>query len=553
MCGIAGIYVKDPSIIDTENDRIQFDRFFDELLLGIEERGTDATGFITASGTKIQMDKKPIPAESFIKTRKRAWLSNGTRMVLGHTRFATQGHQSQFENNHPVMYGTTFVTHNGHIHNDDVVYDDLKLERYAEVDSSAIAAALDFHGFNEDDSKAALEMLGGGFAIAAINPVSAVDTLLLAKGGGMYPLAYIETNYVLVWASTSHAITEAWKSVLGTPPPAIKVKYLANGDMMWVKDGKTELNKSAFTPKPKYAYQSRTQTGASCGSRVGFSWDGWPSDEERPDDPPPRASRGVQTIMDNAAYIGALRNNGGGRAITWERKDTMTDEQRKLYDGKWSTCLHCKAMIASFCFIRHLTWGDTCWDCLAYGNSKLTAKGADYADMSKEDLDQLDEYAVIELDFIDTIIAEMVKETGLSDRLIWWLIFCSGMVNLGWNTDKLKEKLQFLYADKEAEFFDRQEDNNGSFIEDTPIPPTHQIEQGSSDMGKCDHCKKKAKLLLFEHGRQFRWCIKHIDKCFKRGCKGDPVAWGPDGRRWCHSHSRHVKGLSYIEKATVTT
>ena len=215
MCGITGVYLKNPAIVDTENDRIQFDRFIDELLLGIEERGRDATGFVAVRDTHVQLDKKAIPADSFIKTRKRSWLDGGTRMVLGHTRFATQGHQSHFENNHPVMYGSTFVTHNGHIHNDDAVYEQLELDRYAEVDSSAIAASLHWHGFAK--AKDALEMLGGGFAIAAIDPVNQPGTLLLAKGG-TYPLAYLETKHIFVWASTSHAILDAWKKVLGTPP-----------------------------------------------------------------------------------------------------------------------------------------------------------------------------------------------------------------------------------------------------------------------------------------------------------------------------------------------
>ena len=183
MCGITGVYLKNPAIVDTENDRIQFDRFIDELLLGIEERGRDATGFVAVRDTHVQLDKKAIPADSFIKTRKRSWLDGGTRMVLGHTRFATQGHQSHFENNHPVMYGSTFVTHNGHIHNDDAVYEQLELDRYAEVDSSAIAASLHWHGFAK--AKDALEMLGGGFAIAAIDPVNQPGTLLPRKGGAV--------------------------------------------------------------------------------------------------------------------------------------------------------------------------------------------------------------------------------------------------------------------------------------------------------------------------------------------------------------------------------
>ena len=546
MCGIAGVYLKDPSIIDTDNDREQFDRFLDELLLGIEKRGRDSTGFVAASGTKIQMDKLNVPASTFIKTRRRAWLKDGTRMVLGHARLATQGLPSQMENNHPVLYNTTFVTHNGHIWNDDDVFEDLKLDRPAEVDSVAIAASLAHYGF--DDARKALEMLKGGFAIAAIDPVKNPNTLLLAKGVN-YPLAFYENAHILVWASEGAIIQTAFEKIMGVKPATSKIKYLKEGDVIWVRDGKIEREDAFFKAHAKpttnwYSSYTRPSTGTTCSTT-----------------PKPNPSRGVTIVLNLRDEMKKLRANGHGRAIVFENRAQMTTEQLKLHNGKWVMCLHCQATVAEFCFIKHSEWGETCWDCLAAALLRKAQndkpKGAKWAELSDEEFEQLEEQADLELKVIEDACDGVATETGISYRTIMWLLFCSDFVNLGNHTEQLKERLFEVYLMEESRLFEgdpTDEDTweTNSYVPkeaQTPAPPERQIEPPKETpvvMGKCDHCNRKAK----HYNAGLRWCNRHFDVCYRSKCSNFPVAWDPKGKMVCHHHSRGVKGLRYLEKAT---
>lgn len=212
MCGIAGIHVKDNHI-----GRFPVDRLMDELLLGIETRGRDATGFVALNAEgKILMQKAPVKASLF--TKKRRNLTGDVKTVLLHTRLATQGGPEFSENNHPVMYETCFVTHNGHIHNDDEVFKKLDIPRTAAVDTIAIAAALNYHGIASiDDIKEALKSLRGSYAFAAIDPGLKKGRLLLVKGPTS-PLWVMNHSKAVIWASTKDAILSAWGKVLGTPP-----------------------------------------------------------------------------------------------------------------------------------------------------------------------------------------------------------------------------------------------------------------------------------------------------------------------------------------------
>ena len=212
MCGIAGIHVKDNAL-----GRFPVDRLLDPLLLKIEHRGKEATGYVavTESGD-IAHEKGPQIASDFIKTRKR--LPSKVRTLLLHTRLSTKGDPDKNENNHPVIYGSCYATHNGIIRNDDEVFEKLDIERTAEVDSIAIPAAFNYHGFGAlDDIKDALEELGGLYAIAAIDPEQKPGRLVLAKGPAS-PLWVLNHPKAIVWASTRSAIEDAWGGILGTPP-----------------------------------------------------------------------------------------------------------------------------------------------------------------------------------------------------------------------------------------------------------------------------------------------------------------------------------------------
>jgi predicted glutamine amidotransferase len=241
MCGIAGIHMKTPGQIPG----YKLDRLVDELFLGIESRGRDASGFAacTVGGKSIQLAKEAKPAHEFIKGRPSLGPIDPVRTVILHTRFATQGHQSKNVNNHPVVCGTTFVVHNGHIGNDSELFRKKELVRCGEVDSEIIPALLQGEAFA--NPVAALEELDGNLAIAAISPSDYPDQLILAKGWGS-PLIMHENEHFIIWASTVEAIRNAWGKVFGTPPRPDKFLEFTEGGILMVNGAET--TEATFEP-----------------------------------------------------------------------------------------------------------------------------------------------------------------------------------------------------------------------------------------------------------------------------------------------------------------
>lgn len=232
MCGIAGIH----RLTDREEPKLG--RLMDELLLGIEHRGKDATGFaaITDKGTVVHQ-RASCEARKFVAGRKP--IPANSRTVILHTRFATQGSPAFPENNHPVRSGDFYVVHNGHIWSDTDVFQVAPFKRAGQVDSEAIAAVLRMKGWTGalDDG---LDMLDGNMAFAAINR-SAPGELLLAKGWDS-PLYVARSKHLLIWASTQETIRAAWAKVLGTPPK--RFEFLSPGEALVVNGG--EVREAEF-------------------------------------------------------------------------------------------------------------------------------------------------------------------------------------------------------------------------------------------------------------------------------------------------------------------
>lgn len=203
MCGICGVRRFGPTPI-TE---VQIT----SLLVANEKRGNHATGLaLQQPDGSIQVYKGDTPAWEFVHRKEYrqfldANLRDDTITFLGHTRFATQGHQSRNNNNHPIFAGKTAVVHNGGISNDDYMFKELKLERKCETDSDIIRAVLDKHGF----TRKALDMMNkfsGSAAFAAISP-EFPGKLVLGRSGN--PIVLAGTDNYLIWSSEQDAIYRA--------------------------------------------------------------------------------------------------------------------------------------------------------------------------------------------------------------------------------------------------------------------------------------------------------------------------------------------------------
>ena len=87
------------------------------LSVAAEVRGTDATGIAYVRDGSMVTYKKPKPSH-----KVKLFFPRGTRSVIGHTRFTTQGSEKRNCNNHPfeAHCGTEAfaLAHNGVLYND---------------------------------------------------------------------------------------------------------------------------------------------------------------------------------------------------------------------------------------------------------------------------------------------------------------------------------------------------------------------------------------------------------------------------------------------------
>ncbi len=136
MCGIAG-YTATRKLTRAEQDEAAL--IFTDLMVGLEDRGVDASGiFVVKADNSVSLTKGPGPAGKrvgkmldFIETR-----GSDRPIVVGHTRHATHGSPFLNVNNHPFQTGRLTGVHNGVFAGYRSVAHTLRLE--GECDSEAI-------------------------------------------------------------------------------------------------------------------------------------------------------------------------------------------------------------------------------------------------------------------------------------------------------------------------------------------------------------------------------------------------------------------------------
>lgn len=224
MCGIAGF-----SLSNDENKRTNSRRLAKELLLQIEYRGLDATGFAypMPSGA-VRVCKKDVRAAHFMKHR--LTLPRRTQTAILHTRAWTQGEPSDNRNNHPIQAGPIVGVHNGWLYNDFGLFaHTIQAPRIAEVDSEAVFALL-----AEQGPMAALELLDGPVAAAWYDHRLPVGTLNLARGSSSPLFVGHTSGGSVVFASTEQAVILACRSV---HLELLSVQEVAEGTFLQVQAG----------------------------------------------------------------------------------------------------------------------------------------------------------------------------------------------------------------------------------------------------------------------------------------------------------------------------
>ena len=212
-------------------EKVDLDAMLTTLLDAIDHRGKHACGYVALTADGVgQWQKAAVPAKEFNIHRQR--VPKGTRALLAHTRWATQGSAGFMENNHPVRRGPFYIIHNGHISNDWEMMRASERKRYGSVDSEAIAARLaSFDDLTHLDK--VMAEVRGTAAVAAVDERDC-KRLVVAKGQAN-PLYVYNGNRIVVFGSTEKAVVDAHSKHVG----AISVPHLIEmdeGEMFEWKD-----------------------------------------------------------------------------------------------------------------------------------------------------------------------------------------------------------------------------------------------------------------------------------------------------------------------------
>lgn len=444
MCGIAGVYLKNPDFV-RKHEGLEY--FVNALFLGIESRGKRATGIVAVQpgGHGTQIEKADICASDFIEARDP--LPEHTRIVLCHTRYDTKGDPKNNDNNHPVVVGTTFAIHNGSVSNDDEVFKAYQLDRKAEVDSEAIAALVEKYGL--DKAAFSLEKLKGSIATALIDPIKFPDTLVLARAANT-PIEVVENADFIVWASTRKAIEDAWGLVLGTPPKWNKFHTFKEGEIWKVEDGK--VTKDNFTVNRTYStnYGNRTTHSKSkessksncddggttdCGVDVFGSDSEWPwhersapalhhHDERQGREGGYNFAVSVDsqewTKRDFKKEVEALRAAGRGVARIMDKTD-IADIQGM---PRWQRCTGCTELVLYDDVRPTYAWGKMCEDCYSVAiKHSQTLYENPAADLSEKERLLLNNWSKIESMIHRKTLSKIAEKVELDPDIIEWLIF----------------------------------------------------------------------------------------------------------------------------------
>lgn len=205
MCCIGGFVFKNFEDLENKKDAII------NLLVGMEERGKDATGisFINTITNKVSVLKYAEKSSLFVFNEK--FLNfvdenlKESNVVLLHTRQATQGDKNENKNNHPILYKefNSVLIHNGIISNYKNLKDKYKLSLEGDCDSEIILNL--YHKFNGDLNKLYYE-LNGGFAFALYDN----QKLTLLRFSNPLNISYLKELDCLVFCSTLDIIKNSF-------------------------------------------------------------------------------------------------------------------------------------------------------------------------------------------------------------------------------------------------------------------------------------------------------------------------------------------------------
>lgn len=223
MCGLAGLVLRPQP--RSPRVRIMIANMFSRLLLHSEHRGPHATGALVMTTTgEMVMEKAPVPAHRFIASPAFqtlcARIGPDTTVLMGHTRWPTQGSHFDNQNNQPLILPGAdglAVAHNGDIPQVSRYFTQFQLEREWGVDSELLlrlaARHCQPHGIALQPFIRDVAVCAGHLAailVAAAQP----ETVILLRRDRPLHVAWCPTQHLMAYASESailrHALPTSW-------------------------------------------------------------------------------------------------------------------------------------------------------------------------------------------------------------------------------------------------------------------------------------------------------------------------------------------------------
>lgn len=253
MCGLAGIILKHKDRGQTEKSALT--NGFSQMLRSANTRGGHATGFaIVDNYGNYNIHKANVDAYSFLSNFRTQSVLNSIRqddvLLMGHTRYATQGSPSVNKNNHPIRAGHTIGTHNGWVSNDRELFNKFDLERFAQVDSEVIFRMYDDSKDVRDFVDNRLSLIKGKLAIVWTD-LERPEYVYIIKANNPFEMCYIPELEALAYGSTETIINSGFRS--NVKPIDIKPNTMLRINTNTLKMRKTNIAIDE-TPKRKSSY-----------------------------------------------------------------------------------------------------------------------------------------------------------------------------------------------------------------------------------------------------------------------------------------------------------
>ena len=202
MCGIYGI-AKSPKPYTRKQSKIA-KKVLRDIAIDSETRGSHSSG-IASIGETCTIYKSLLPSAKFVDSKEyntaTKSLDKGSNILLGHTRFATEG-AIVVNNAHPFQVGSTIGAHNGCVYNIDEMQ--TQLDKQCPVDSQLIFKSIDA----TDNIQEAVKDFDSDFALSYVkdNP----NILHLCRENNRpLSVAYVPQLKTLFYASESDFLIDA--------------------------------------------------------------------------------------------------------------------------------------------------------------------------------------------------------------------------------------------------------------------------------------------------------------------------------------------------------